>query len=136
MLALEIGYTCFAIDATKRDDAEKDVLSAGKERVLLGHDISVLPFGAELPRAGHDAQHDDTRDGRVGPPIGRLRVPTTGRRPDVLGIPREIGTGVRAGGFCRIVSREKRGGELVGLKKWTFESGRTDNSRDFRTATL
>lgn len=35
-----------------------------------------------------DAEDDETHDGRVGLPVGGLCVPTTGRRPDVLGVTR------------------------------------------------
>lgn len=63
-----------------------DVLSAREERVLLGHDVTVLLLRAQLPHAGDDAQHDDAHDGGVLPPVGGLAVPATGRRPDVLGV--------------------------------------------------
>jgi hypothetical protein len=55
---------------------------------LLGHLVAVFPVGAQLPHHGRDAEDDDAEDGRVGLPVGRLRVPTTGRRPDVLGVAR------------------------------------------------
>lgn len=45
-----------------------------------------FPVGAELPRNGDDAEHGGAGDERVGAPVGRLGVPTTGRRPDVLGV--------------------------------------------------
>jgi hypothetical protein len=48
--------------------------------------MAVFPLGAQLPHQGRDAEDDDAEDGRVGLPVGRLRIPTTGRRPDVLGV--------------------------------------------------
>lgn len=42
--------------------------------------------GAELPRNRNDSGHDDTSDQGVGAPVRRLRVPTTGWGPDVLGV--------------------------------------------------
>ena len=57
----------------------------------------LLPFRAEPPRHGHNAEQDRTGDERVRPPVRRLRVPATGRRPDVLGVPFSIAS-VRARG--------------------------------------
>lgn len=57
-------------------------------------------LGAELPGHGDDAGHDDAGNYSVAPPVGRLRVPTTGRGPDVLGV--AVGNGVRiARSRCR-----------------------------------
>jgi hypothetical protein len=60
------------------------VLSAGKEAARLGHLVAVLSVCADHPGHSDDAAHDEAHDGRVGLPVGGLRVPTTGRRPDVL----------------------------------------------------
>jgi len=46
----------------------------------------LLSLSAELPSNGHNASHDDTSNQSVGAPVGRLRVPTTGWGPDVLGV--------------------------------------------------
>jgi hypothetical protein len=60
------------------------VLSAGEEATRLGHLVAVLSVCADHPGHSDDAAHDEAHDGRVGLPVGGLRVPTTGRRPDVL----------------------------------------------------
>jgi hypothetical protein len=57
----------------------------------------LFSLGAELPRNGHDAGHDDTSDQGVAAPVGRLRVPTTSWGPDVLGVT-IAGLQVRYGG--------------------------------------
>lgn len=57
--------------------------------------MAVLSVGAQLPHQGCDTEDDDAEDGRVGLPVGRLRIPTTGRRPDVLRITRRGGLSVR-----------------------------------------
>ncbi len=48
--------------------------------------MPVFPLSAHVPRESRDAEDDEAEDGRVGLPVFRLRIPTTGRRPDVLGI--------------------------------------------------
>ena len=63
-----------------------DILSAGEEAVRLGHLVSVLELGAQLPDSRCDAKDNRPRNRRVFLPVGRLRIPTTGRRPDMLGI--------------------------------------------------
>ena len=54
--------------------------------------MSVLQLGAQLPDGRRDAKDDRPRNRRVPLPVGWLRIPATGRRPDVLGI-----TACRAG---------------------------------------
>jgi hypothetical protein len=95
-----------------------DVLSAGVESAGLGHLISDLALGAQLPGQRGDAKDDETEGGSVGLPVGRLGVPTTGRRPNVLGVP---GIGERLDGKSR--AQMGAGDVVVGL-------------RDSRTATL
>jgi hypothetical protein len=63
-----------------------DVLSAGEEAAWLGHLMPVLAVGAQFPCQTGDSEDDEGEDGSVGLPVGRLSVPTTGRRPDVLGV--------------------------------------------------
>lgn len=63
-----------------------DVLSAGEEPARLGHLVAVLALGADSPGHADDADEDEAHDGRVGLPVCGLRIPTTGRRPDVLGV--------------------------------------------------
>ena len=64
-----------------------DVLSAGEEAALLGHLVAVLALFGNGPGHADDADEDEADDGRVALPVGGLRIPTTGRRPDVLGVP-------------------------------------------------
>ncbi len=63
-----------------------DVLSAREESAGLGHLVSVFALGAQGPCQGCDAEDDSHEDGSVGFPVGGLRVPATGGRPDVLGV--------------------------------------------------
>ena len=70
-----------------------NILSAGIEATRLGHLVTVLQLGANLPDRSSDEEDNAAEDGRVLLPVGRLSVPTTRRRPDVLGI-----AGVRDGG--------------------------------------
>ena len=64
------------------------VLSAREESAFLWHLVAVFMVGAEFP--GHCSNHhnDTARNCRVGFPVRWLTVPTTGRRPDVLWVPR------------------------------------------------
>jgi hypothetical protein len=62
------------------------VLSAREESVAFGHLVAVLAVCAEHPGQSDDAAEGKAYDGRVGFPVSRLGVPTTGRRPDVLGV--------------------------------------------------
>lgn len=52
----------------------------------LGLLCPALAVGAKLPGNGDDAEDDSASNQRVAAPVGRLSVPTTGRRPDVLGV--------------------------------------------------
>lgn len=61
-----------------------DVLSAGEEAVLPRHNVAHLLLGADPPDNGNGAEHDGADDGGVQLPVRGLRVPATGRRPDVL----------------------------------------------------
>lgn len=63
-----------------------NVLSAGEEPALLRHHVAHLLLGADLPDNGNNTGHDGTDDGGVTLPVRGLGVPTTGRRPDVLGV--------------------------------------------------
>lgn len=63
-----------------------DVLSAGEEAALLGHLVAVLSVCADHPDHADDAAEDQAHDGRVALPVVGLGVPTSGRRPDVLGV--------------------------------------------------
>lgn len=96
-------------------NAARNALSAWIEAISLGHPVPEFFVGAQLPRQSGDAEDDETKDGRVGLPVGRLRVPTTGRRPDVLGIASE---GRRASERveirCEAASRVRVRGKLTG----------------------
>lgn len=48
--------------------------------------MSELPLGTQVPNESCDAENNGAEDGSVGLPVGRLGIPTTGRRPDVLGV--------------------------------------------------
>jgi hypothetical protein len=62
------------------------VLSAREESVAFGHLVAVFAVCAEHPGHADDAAEGEAYDGGVGFPVGGLGVPTTGRRPDVLGV--------------------------------------------------
>jgi hypothetical protein len=53
----------------------------------LGHLVSVLPLCADTPGHSCDSKHDTHNNSSVCLPVLRLSVPTTGGRPDVLGVP-------------------------------------------------
>lgn len=72
----------------------RNVLSARVETSRLGHLVPELPLGAQFPHKRCDAEDDEAKGGSVGLPVGRLGVPTTSRRPNVLGVARE---GIRSG---------------------------------------
>ena len=99
----------------------RHVLSARIEATCFGHLMAVLSVGAQLPHQGCDTEDDDAEDGRVGLPVGRLRIPTTGRRPDVLGVARR--------GRCRLGIR---GATRQSMRSF-FGAG---NSRDLCAAAL
>ena len=63
-----------------------NILSAWVETTRLGHLVSELPLGTQVPNKSCDAENNGAEDGSVGLPVGRLGVPTTGWRPDVLGV--------------------------------------------------
>jgi hypothetical protein len=65
----------------------RNVLSTGEKSAFLGHLVSEFSLGAQVPCQRSDAYDDSHKDSRVRLPIGRLCVPATGRRPDVLGVP-------------------------------------------------
>lgn len=71
-----------------------------------------FPVGAELPRNSDDAEHGGSGDERVGTPVGRLGVPTTRRRPDVLG--------VTVSGFPRLGRGVSRGYIQLGSTRSTY----------------
>lgn len=85
---------------SQHSGGEHNILSACVPLPLLGPVRPLFSLGAELPRNGHDAGHDDTSDQGVAAPVGRLRVPTTGWGPDVLGVT-IAGLQVRYGGRFR-----------------------------------
>jgi hypothetical protein len=62
------------------------VLSAREESTLLGHLVAVFQPCADGPGHSDDAGEHQAHDGRVAFPVGGLGVPTSGRRPDVLGV--------------------------------------------------
>ena len=72
-----------------------DVQSAGEEAALLGHLVAELAVCGNGPGEPDDADKNEAHNSGVALPVARLRVPTTGGRPDVLGVP---GCGQRAGG--------------------------------------
>lgn len=47
----------------------------------------MLTIGTDAEGNSCNANNDSAHDGGVGPPVGRLTVPTTGGGPDFLGIP-------------------------------------------------
>jgi hypothetical protein len=63
------------------------VLPTREEPVWQRHLVSVFLLGAHGPDHGCDSDEDSAQDGRVGFPVGGLRIPATGGRPDVLGVP-------------------------------------------------
>lgn len=63
-----------------------NILSASVPLPLLRSVRPLFSSSAELPRNRNDSGHDDTSNQGVGAPVRRLRVPTTGWRPDVLGV--------------------------------------------------
>jgi hypothetical protein len=69
------------------------VLSAREESVLLRHLVAVFSVGTEPPGHADNADEDGAHDECVGFPVRGLRIPTTGRRPDVLGVPGSVNTG-------------------------------------------
>lgn len=64
--------------------AQYHVLSTRIEAARLGHLVSELALGAEVPHQAGDAQNDNSEDGCVLLPVGWLCIPATSRRPDVL----------------------------------------------------
>lgn len=64
-----------------------DQLSTGEEPAGLGHLVAVLALGAEAEGNSSDTDHKCAHNRSVGPPVGRLGVPTTSGGPDFLGVP-------------------------------------------------
>lgn len=91
-LAKDCGPSSFcrlvhsAIIDTPRNKGKGHLLSARMPILWLRLACPRLTLGAELPSGGRDADHDDAHNQRVKPPVGRLRVPAAGWRPDVLGV--------------------------------------------------
>jgi hypothetical protein len=56
-------------------------------QTYLGHLVSVLPLRADAPRHSCDSNDYTKHDGGIRAPVLGLGVPTTGGRPDVLGVP-------------------------------------------------
>lgn len=69
--------------------------------MAFGHLVAIFAVCAEHPGHADDATEGEAYDGRVGFPVGGLGVPTTGRRPDVLGVSsqRQLGTDKRLAGY-------------------------------------
>lgn len=63
-----------------------NVLSAGIPLAGLWLVCPLLAIGTKLPSNGDNAKDDGASNQSVAPPVGRLSVPTTSRRPDVLGV--------------------------------------------------
>lgn len=63
-----------------------DVQSAWVESAWFWHLVSEFAVRAEPPGEGCEPQDHCSEDGSVHPPVGRLGVPATSWRPDVLGI--------------------------------------------------
>ena len=77
-----------ALWSAKSTGKRRHVLSARVETAGLGHLVAELLLGADLPGPAGDAEDDGREEERVALPVGRLGVPATGRRPDVLGVAR------------------------------------------------
>lgn len=60
------------------------LLSAWIEAVLLGHAWTLFELCTCCPRHGYNTKYASSHNCCVCFPIGRLRVPSTGGRPDVL----------------------------------------------------
>jgi hypothetical protein len=63
------------------------VLPTREEPVWQRHLVSVFLLGTHGPDHSCDSDEDGAQDGCVGFPVGGLRIPATGGRPDVLGVP-------------------------------------------------
>lgn len=66
------------------------ILSAREESVRFGHLVAVFSLCAETPGSSANACDHGAHNHGVGLPVGRLAVPTTGRRPDVLWVPKDV----------------------------------------------
>ena len=63
------------------------ILPIHTRQTYLGHLVSVLFLRADAPRHGCDSDDYTEHDRGVCAPVLGLGVPTTGGRPDVLGVP-------------------------------------------------
>lgn len=115
------------INKTRRSREFDNIPSAGVPLSRLGPVRPGFPLGAELPGHGDDAGHDDAGDQGVGSPVAGLRVPTTGRGPDVLWVAVEEGNGGKVRIRCDL-------GWCVRL--WSGREREVVNLRDFSAAAL
>lgn len=76
------------------------VLSAGEEAVGLGHLGAVFQLAAQLEKQSLNAEDDGEGDGSVPLPVGRLAVPATRGRPDVLGVAADGESGGQSSRDC------------------------------------
>ena len=84
---------------------EDCALSTREEPVGLRHLVPVFLICAHGPAHSHDTGNDGAHDSCVGPPVGRLRIPTTSGGPDVFWVP----------GIVRIISSEQLECYLYGI---------------------
>jgi hypothetical protein len=78
---------CQLANASLTSHVGNDSLSTGIEASLLGHPRPLFQVCAYVECDGSDAEDDGAHDQGVGLPVCGLRVPSTGRRPDVCRIP-------------------------------------------------
>lgn len=62
------------------------ILSTRVPFTRLGFVCPILTVRAKLPGNGDNAKDNGTGNDGVASPVSRLSIPTTGRRPDVLGV--------------------------------------------------
>jgi len=66
-------------------------VATGKEPAGLWHPIAMLSLSTDTPCYGDNSKDDYSGDSGIGPPVCWLSVPTSGRRPDLLGV-RDLAT--------------------------------------------
>ena len=64
--------------------------SARVKSALFWECCSVLVLCAVVEDHGGDAEDDQAHESSIPAPIGRLSIPTTGRRPDVFGVAADL----------------------------------------------
>ena len=70
-------------------ERDLSVLSTREKPPLLRHPRPIFPLRTDAPCHRRDPKHDHHHYRRVGLPIGRLRIPPSRRRPDVLRVSEE-----------------------------------------------